>query len=102
MISNAIYEVYRVWEWLDRLEANDLKVPIQKVGVLQILGIQNISNLRELEDKLDTSFTSNHVDVGAAFYYSRSRALIKKSCGWVNSLGLENNKLSICKIKSYE
>lgn len=92
-LSNSIFEVYRVWAWLDRLETNssDSKVSIQKAGVLQVLNIQDVSKVTEIKGKLDESFVNFHPETGAPTYYSKNRAAIRKLCGWVNSLVLEGS-----------
>jgi hypothetical protein len=95
-MSKSIYEIYRVWEWLDRFEANssDSKVSIQRAGVLQIFGIQDAHKLIDVKGKIDESYVSIHPDTGAPTYYSKNRAQIRKLCGWVNSVLLDSSNNS--------
>lgn len=106
-LSKSIYDVYRVWEWLDRFEANssDSKCSIQKAGVLHVLNIHNANKLSEIDRKIDDSFVTIHPETGAPTYYSKNRAVIRKLCGWVNSLLLEgsnnNSTNSLAAVSSF-
>lgn len=97
-LSNAVYEVYRVWDWLDRFEAsNDSKESIQKSGILHVLNIQDVGRVSEIKAKIDESFVTFHPESGAPTYHSKNRAIIRKLCGWVNTQlldGSNNNSTS--------
>lgn len=99
-----IFELFRVWSWIDRVETNSSHIrpfpSFQDVGVQTILNpiwesMENDSENKSIINKGISNRTQwlYHNNTGAIVYFSLERVVSKELCGWSNVLFFNDEDL---------